>query len=228
MGLNDTLNAEVREVHSSNQAKRLRRNGSLPIVYYGHQLAESLSLTINYAEFKTAFLGTEGNRFLYTLAPSGMAPSPALLKDYQVDPVTRKVIHADFQKIDPQKPVTVPVPLTLVGKAAGVERGGQMQLGQREITVSGLPADIPSVIEADVTFLGLGQTMHLSQVKLPSTLALVKTADLPVAMVAVPKGLKAEADAASGVTAASKAAASKAATTKGDKKGADKKKTDKK
>ncbi|MDR2387847.1 MAG: 50S ribosomal protein L25 [Deltaproteobacteria bacterium] len=224
MGLNDTLSAEVREVNSSNHANRLRKNGSLPIIYYGHGLEESLSLTVNYAEFKTAFLATEGNRFLYTLALEGQEPAPALLKDYQVDPVSRKVIHADFQKIDPQKPITVPVPVTLVGKAAGVERGGQMQLGQREITVSGLPADIPAFIEADVTALGLGQTMHLSQVKLPESLTLVKTADLPVAMVAVPKGLKAEADAASGVTAASKAADKKG----GDKKAPERKKTDKK
>jgi large subunit ribosomal protein L25 len=181
-----------------------------------------LSLSVEYAEFKAAFLGAEGNRFLYTLAPEGQEPSMAILKDYQVDPVSRKVLHADFQKIDPQKRVTVQVSLTLVGKAAGVERGGQLQLGQREITVSGLPSDIPSVIEADVSALGLGQTMHLSQVKLPKTLTLVKTADLPVAMVAVPKGLKAEADAASGVVQGAKVADKKV-----EKKG-EKKKTDKK
>jgi large subunit ribosomal protein L25 len=219
MGLNTTFTASPREVHSSNYASRLRKGGRLPIVYYGYGLSEPQSLTIDYAEFKTAFLGAEGNRFLYTLAPEGAEPSPALLKDYQVDPVSRKVIHADFQKIDPAKPVTVQVPLTMVGKAAGVERGGQMQLGEREITVSGLPSDIPTFIEADVTALGLGQTMHLSQVKLPANLTLVKTADLPVAMVAVPKGLKAEADAASGVTPGAKAA---------EKKPPEKKKTDKK
>ncbi|MDR2367433.1 MAG: 50S ribosomal protein L25 [Deltaproteobacteria bacterium] len=219
MGLNDTLAASPREAGGSNLAGRLRREGRLPIVFYGHGLSESQSLTIDYAQFKSVFLGTEGNRFLYTLAPEGQESAPALLKDYQVDPVSRKVIHADFQRIDPQRAVTVQVPVTMVGKAAGVERGGQMQLGEREITVSGLPADIPPVIEADVSALGLGQTMHLSQVKLPPTLRLVRTADLPVAMVAVPKGLKAEADAASGVTPGAKAA---------DKKGDAKKKTDKK
>jgi large subunit ribosomal protein L25 len=219
MGLNTTLTARSREVRGSNQAGRLRNKGQLPIVFYGEDLSESLSLAIDYAEFKTAFLGSDGNRFLYSIATEGHAPSPALLKDYQVDPVSRKVIHADFQKIDPQKPVAVQVPVTLVGKAAGVESGGQMQLGQREITVSGLPQDIPKVIEADVTNLGLGQTMHISQITLPKTLTLVKTADLPVAMVAVPKGLKAEADAASGVTPGAKAA---------EKKAPEKKKTDKK
>jgi large subunit ribosomal protein L25 len=218
MGLNNTLIASPRVAESSNSAKRLRKEGLLPIVYYGHGLNESVSLTIDYAEFKTAFLGSEGNRFLYTLALEDQEPAPALLKDYQVDPVTRKVVHADFQRVDPQKPVTVPVPVTLVGKAAGVERGGQMQLGQREITVAGLPSEIPAVIEADVSFLGLGQTMHISQIKLPASLTLVKTADLPVAMVAVPKGLKAEADAASGVVQGAKGAEKKVEKKKTDKK----------
>ena len=218
MGLNDTLIAKPRTAESSNQARRLRREGLLPIIYYGYGLESSVSLTVDYAEFKTAFLDSEGNRFLYTLAPEGGEPAPALLKDYQVDPVTRKVVHADFQKIDPQKPVTVPVPVTLTGKAAGVERGGQMQLGQREITVSGLQGEIPSVIEADVSGLGLGQTMHISQVRLPASLTLVKTVDLPVAMVAVPKGLKAEADAASGVVQGAKGAEKKAEKKKTDKK----------
>ncbi|MDR0620798.1 MAG: 50S ribosomal protein L25 [Deltaproteobacteria bacterium] len=219
MGLNDTLIAKPRLAKSSNHATRLRNGGQLPIVFYGQGLENAKSLAVDYAAFKTAFLGTEGNRFLYTLSLEDQEPSPALLKDYQVDPVSRKVIHADFQKIDPAKPVTVQVPVTLVGKAAGVERGGQLQLGQREITVSGLPSEIPATIEADVTPLGLGQTMHISQIKLPGNLTLVRTADLPVAMVAVPKGLKAEADAASGVTPGAKAA---------EKKGPEKKKTDKK
>ncbi|MDR1677995.1 MAG: 50S ribosomal protein L25 [Deltaproteobacteria bacterium] len=218
MGLDTILTARSREVRSSNYAKRLRREGRLPIIFYGQGLNDSLSLSIDYAEFKTAFLDTKNNRFLYTLATEDGQSAPALLKDYQVDSVSRKVLHADFQKIDPAKPVTVQVPLTMVGKAAGVERGGQIQLGQREITVSGLPSDIPSVIEADVTALGLGQTMHLSQVKLPQTLTLVKTVDLPVAMVAVPKGLKAEADAASGVTQGAKAVDKKPERKKTDKK----------
>jgi large subunit ribosomal protein L25 len=210
MGLNTTLTARPREASGGNQARRVRNEGLLPIVFYGHDLPESKSLSVDYAEFKQAFLGSDGNRFLYTLSVDGQN-SPALLKDYQVDPVTRKVLHADFQKIDLVRPVTVQVPLTLVGKAIGVERGGQLQLGEREITVSGLPNNIPTVIEADVTPLGLGQTMHLSQVKLPESLSLVKTADLPVAVIAVPKGLKAEADAASGATpgADKKAAADK-------------------
>ncbi|MDR1658682.1 MAG: 50S ribosomal protein L25 [Deltaproteobacteria bacterium] len=215
MGFNSTLNAKPREVSSSNYANRLRAQGLLPIIFYGHDLTETKSLSLEYAQFKSAFLNTEGNRFLYNLAIEGQSPAPVLLKDYQVDPISRKVIHADFVKIDPAKPVTVKVPVVLKGRAQGVEKGGQIQQSEREVTVTALPSAIPDQLIVDITPLGLGQTMHLSEIKLPDGLSLAKTVDLPVAVVTLPKGMKAEAEAEAGAGA-------------GDKKAADKKANDKK
>jgi len=193
MGLNTTLNARPRQVDAC-PAGRLRAQGLLPAIFYGKELSEAQSLILDYSEFKKAFLNDDGNRSLYTLVIEGQASFLALLKDYQIDPVSRRMLHVDFMKIDPQKPISVKVPIRLVGKPAGVEKGGQLQQSQREITVSGLPREIPSIIEADVAHLGLGQTMHLSQVKLPSELTLVKTVDLPVAVVGISKGAKGEAE----------------------------------
>ncbi|MDR2422258.1 MAG: 50S ribosomal protein L25 [Deltaproteobacteria bacterium] len=191
MGLNDTLQATPREGRGKNAARRLRAGGRLPAVFYGRN-DKSQALTLDYASFKTAYTRTEGARTLFTLAVEGQAPQPVLLKATQIDPLSRKLIHLDFLKIDPNEPVVVSVPLTLTGKAAGVEKGGQLQQGEREIRVQGLPGQIPALIEADVSALSLGQTMHLSQVALPEGLTLARTVDLPVAVVAVPKGLKAE------------------------------------
>lgn len=202
MGLNTTLAAKPRETGSSNLAGRLRAKGLLPIVCYGGGLESALNLSLDYAEFKSAFLGSEGNRFLYTLAVEGEEPGWVQLKEYQVDPVSRKLIHADFVKISPDAPVSVKVPVVLTGKAQGVEKGGQLQQGEHEVVVTGLPGSIPDHIEADVTSLGLGQTLHLSQVALPEGLALAKKVDLPVAVVVIPKGMKAEVEAAAAAPAA--------------------------
>ncbi|MDR1395268.1 MAG: 50S ribosomal protein L25 [Deltaproteobacteria bacterium] len=211
MGLDNTLTAQSRSQSGKNAARRLRAQGLLPAVYYGpnHQ---TQCLTLNYEEFKNAFTRSAGNRSLYSLAVEGEAPLPVLLKAAQIDPLSRRLVHLDFLRIDSQKEITVEVPLGLTGKAAGVEKGGQLQQGERKIAVSGLPGRIPALITADVTGLSLGQTMHLSQVVLPEGLKLVKTADLPVAVVAVPKGLKAEAE------EASKAAAPAPAVKKDEKK----------
>ncbi|MDR1870829.1 MAG: 50S ribosomal protein L25 [Deltaproteobacteria bacterium] len=221
MGLSTTLNATPREERGKNSARRLRASGKLPAIFYG-RADKTEALTLDYAEFKTAYLQEEGAHSLFTLAIEGRPPQMVLLKASQVDPLSRRLTHLDFQKIDPAKPITVKVPLTLVGKALGVEKGGQLQQGEREIRVQGLPDQIPSSIEADVASLALGQTMHLSQVKLPVGLTLAKGVDLPVAVVAVPKGLKAEVEEAAKTAAAAPVAAAPAK--KEEKKKDDKKK----
>ncbi|MDR1578701.1 MAG: 50S ribosomal protein L25 [Deltaproteobacteria bacterium] len=191
MGLDTTISAKPREERGKNAARRLRASGQLPAIFYG-QKDPSQALTLDYAEFKTAYTRSDGARSLFTLSIEGQAPQPVLLKDIQINPLSRRLAHLDLLKIDPGRPITVQVPLTLTGKAVGVEKGGQLQQGERDIKVSGLPEVIPAKIDVDVSALGLGQTMHLSQVKLPEGLSLERTVDLPVAVVAVPKGLKAE------------------------------------
>lgn len=192
MGLSTVLKAKTREVRSSNYAGRLRAEGFLPAVFYGPGVDVAQSLSLDYKEFKTAMMTSEGNRAIYTLEIEGQAPQAALLKDFQVDPLSRKVVHADFYKVDPAQPVTVKVPLILSGKPAGVEKGGQLQPGAREVRVITLPGDAPASLVVDVSPLGLGQSLHLSQIPVPSNTKLSYSADLPVATVVIPKGLKAE------------------------------------
>ncbi len=196
MGLSTVLNAKARQVKSSNYVTRLRAEGLLPVVFYGPGLAEPQSLSLDYKEFRTAFTTSEGNRFLYTLAIEGQEPQQVLLKDYQVNPLSRKVVHADFYKVDPSQPVVVTVPVVLTGKPAGVEKGGQLQPGAREVKIKALPAQIPAELALDVSALGLGQSLRLSQVVPADGLELVYTADLPVATVVIPKALRSELEAA--------------------------------
>lgn len=205
MGLSTVLKAKPRQAKGGNQAGRLRAQGLLPAIFYGPGLDAAQSLCLDYQEFKMALTTSEGNRTLYTLEVEGQAPQAALLKDYQVDPLSRKVIHADFYRVDPERPVTVKVPVVLTGKPAGVEKGGQLQLGTREVNVTALPAQAPAEVEVDVSSLTLGQALHLSQVKVPEGMKLAFTTDLPVAMVVIPKGLKAEAEAEEAAPAAAAA-----------------------
>ena len=190
MGLSTELKAALREARP--KAGQLRREGRLPAVLYGPGHESALSLSLDYREFKTAMTTSQGNRSLYTLAVDGLAPQAVLLKDCQVDPMTRKAIHADFYKLDPEKPVRLKVPVNLTGKPLGVEKGGQLQPGLREVEVKVKPGQAPAELVVDVSSLNLGQSLHLSQIKAPDETMLVFKADLPVATVMVPKGLKAE------------------------------------
>ncbi|MDR0881494.1 MAG: 50S ribosomal protein L25 [Candidatus Adiutrix sp.] len=219
MGLSTVLKAKTRQAKGGGPAGRLRAGGLLPAVFYGPGLETAQSLTLDYKEFKTAFMTSEGNRSLYTLDIEGRGREAALLKDYQVSPLSRKVIHADFYRVDPNQPVTVKVPVVLSGKPAGVEKGGQLQAGLREVTVATLPGQAPAELTLDVSALGLGQSLHLSQVTAPAGLKLVFSTDLPVATVVIPKGVKTEAEVAEAPEAeAAKAAPAKAAPAKKGKK----------
>jgi large subunit ribosomal protein L25 len=213
MGLSTVLSAASRKPASGNQARRLRGGGKLPAVCYGPGVPPQV-LELVYSDVKKALTGDPGNRSLFSVSISEGESFPALVKDLQIHPVSRKMLHVDLLRIDPSKKVIVKVPLALTGKALGVERGGQILQSEREITVTGLPADIPASITADVSSLNLGQTMHLSQVALPENLTLVKTVDLPVAVVNVPKGHTAEAEAAQAAEAGAAADAKAAAAAK--------------
>jgi large subunit ribosomal protein L25 len=226
MGLSTVIKAKVRKPGSSNLARRLRRDGVLPSVFSSRG-SESKPLELSSADFRKALLSDPGNRSLFTLDIEGEGERRVLVREYQIHPVSRRLLHADFVEVADDRAVTVKVPLRLTGRAAGVEKGGQLQQVEREITVKGFPQNIPAEITCDVSSLNLGQTMHLTQVALPDTLTLVRTADLPVAVVGVPKGLKAEAEAAQAAEAgaAAPAAAAKAAPAKAEKgKDKDKKK----
>ncbi|MDR2827158.1 MAG: 50S ribosomal protein L25 [Candidatus Adiutrix intracellularis] len=192
MGLSTILNAKQRDIKNGPRAGSLRRQGLLPAVFYGPGLKMTQSLSLNYKEFKTALTISPGNRTLYTLMIEGQSPQVVLLKDFQVDALSRKAIHADFYLVNLTKPVTVKVPVILNGKPVGVEKGGQLQPGVREVLVSTLPDQAPTEVTVDVSDLALGQSLHLSQMKVQGEYRLVFTTDLPVATVVTPKGFKAE------------------------------------
>jgi len=212
MGLSTVLKAVPRGARP--KAGPLRREGLLPAVFYGPGMNETLCLSLNYKEFKTALTTSEGNRSLYTLDIEGQPPQAVLLKDCQIDPLTRKAIHADFYKLDPAKPIRLKVPVILTGKPLGVEKGGQLQPGLREVEVHVQPNQAPAELVVDVSGLNLGQSLHLSQVAAPGEARLVFTADLPLATVTAPKGLKAEGETE---TAAAEADAAPAAKPKAKK-----------
>jgi large subunit ribosomal protein L25 len=164
-------------------------------------MKEAQPLSLDYANFKAAYQLAEGSNHLFTLDVENQGSFWVQLKELHVHPVTRKLLHADFVKISADKPITIKVPLVLSGKALGVEKGGQLQQGERAVVVTGLPASIPGEISVDVASLGLGQTLHVSQVVLPEGLKLAKSVDLPVATVTIPKGMKAEVEAAAAAAA---------------------------
>ena len=110
-----------------------------------------------------------------------------MLKDYQLDPIKRTVVHADFYEVDLQKPLEVEVSLVLTGKPIGVEAGGMLQQIRRELLVSALLLDLPEQIEVDVSQLDIGDSVHVEEIPVPDGVTFIYDVNFTVATVSSPR-----------------------------------------
>ena len=110
-----------------------------------------------------------------------------LFREYEVDPVSRRLLHADFLEVDLSKPVKVEVPLVTTGKAEGVTAGGILTVSAHHIVVEALPDHIPVQIEVDVTPLKIGGSIHIADVKAPQGVKIEYATNFTVAVVTAPE-----------------------------------------
>jgi len=179
------LSAEHREGKGKGPARRLRQKGLVPAVVYGRKGAPK-HLALDPVTLLKAIETPHKFNTLLTLQVAG-SESFVLFKDYQVDPVTRQLLHADFLEVTLDEPVKVEVPVSIVGKAIGTAEGGILSVATHDITVRALPTKIPLKIEVDVTELKIGASIHISELKAPEGCAFVYQADIVIAFVAIPE-----------------------------------------
>jgi large subunit ribosomal protein L25 len=181
----NVIPAKAREGHGKGPARRLRREGLIPAVVYGEN-AKPVSVAVDPAAVLEAIDTPLRFNTLITLQLDAGAKR-VLFKDYQVDPVTRRLLHADFLEVALDKPVRVRIPVVATGKAQGVVDGGILSVAAKEIVVEALPEKIPARIEVDVTPLKMGQSIHVSELQAPPGSTLRYATDYVVAYVAVPE-----------------------------------------
>ncbi len=109
-----------------------------------------------------------------------------MIKEVQNDPVTNQPLHVDFYAVDEKRKIQAAVPIHCVGKAAGVTAGGTLQIVRREVSVEGLPLQLPQFLEVDVTALGVHQTVHIGDLILPVGITAVGEPHLTVLTVLAP------------------------------------------
>jgi large subunit ribosomal protein L25 len=160
-----TLDVAKRDGRGKNEARRLRVGGRIPAVMYGARkkgkAPEGVPVAVDPKEVLRILHSESGANTLITLKLDGGA-SRAMVKDYQLDPVTRQLLHADFYQLAMDRAITVTVPIVIKGEAKGVKLdGGMLDFITREVQVECLPTDIPERIDVDVTELMLHQSIRL-------------------------------------------------------------------
>ncbi len=185
MSQSNVLTAEKREGKGKGPARRLRQKGLIPAVSYGKK-GEPSHLAVDPGLLMAAIATPRKFNTLLTLKVEG-SEKFVLFKDYQVDPVTRRLLHADFLEVSLDVPVKVGVPVSIVGKAIGTTEGGILSVSAHEIVVQALPTKIPEKIEVDVTPLKIGASLHISELKAPEGCSFKYSTDYVVAFVAIPE-----------------------------------------
>jgi large subunit ribosomal protein L25 len=185
-----TIEVEPREDLGKGAAKRFRKSGQVPASVYGLKM-DPFSVTVPYRRIEEVLHLATGRNTILTLAMSGKNQRrQVMIRDLQRDPVTSRVTHVDFVRVDPNKEVDVNVPIQLIGTAEGVKNeGGILDFVHREVPVSCLPSAIPEHLDVDVSALHLNQ--HVSVEDIPTTEGVTITAD-PSMIIAVVSATKVE------------------------------------
>jgi large subunit ribosomal protein L25 len=158
-----TLQGVKRGSRGKNEARRHRAAGRLPAVVYGG--GDSLVITVEPKALSRILHSDSGANTLITLSVDGESDSRVLVKEYQLDPITRDLLHADFYRVAMDKPITVTVSIVLKGEPKGVkQQDGILDFVQREVEIECLPGDIPEHIEVDVSDLALNEGVRLRDV----------------------------------------------------------------
>ena len=160
-----TLEAVKREGRGKNEANRLRAKGRIPAVVYGTardgKRPEGVAVAVDPKTLLRILHSESGANTLINLSVDG-SEARVMVKEYQLDPITHQLLHADFYQLAMDKAITVTVPVVLRGEPRGVKtQGGLLDFVTREIQVQCLPTDIPEHIDLDVSELLLNQSVRL-------------------------------------------------------------------
>jgi large subunit ribosomal protein L25 len=186
------LEATPRTRFGKNEAGRLRREGLVPSVLYGGATGEggkpeAKPIVVDPKALLRILHSQSGANTLITLKLEGES-SRVMLKEFQLDPVTHHLLHADFYRVAMDKPITVTVPIVLRGEAPGVkQQGGLLDFVHREVDIECLPADIPEHIEVDVSNLMLNQSIRLREISESLKWKPVSEIDIMLVHVVAPK-----------------------------------------
>src|SRR3954451_14226122 len=195
------LDAEARDTFGKNEARRTRRAGKVPAVLYGGDGGSATPIAVAPKALLKILHSEAGQNTLIALKLAGAGDTRVLVKDFQLDPITHEVLHADFYRVAMDKLLQVTIPIVVHGEPPGVkQQGGVLEHIRREIEIECLPGDIPEHIDVNVGELMLHQGVRVRDIATDPKWKAVSDPDLMLVHVIMPKAE--EAPAAADATAA--------------------------
>ena len=182
------LEAQTRDTFGKNEARRTRREGKVPGVVYGGDGKAATAIAVAPKALLKILHSESGQNTLISLKLDGAGNTRVLVKDFQVDPVTHHLLHADFYRVAMDRLLQVTIPIIVHGEPKGVkQQGGILEFIRREIVIECLPADIPEHVDVDVSELMLHQGVRVRDVATDPKWKPVTEGEAMLAHVILPK-----------------------------------------
>jgi large subunit ribosomal protein L25 len=143
--------------------KQLRNEGQIPAIIYG-QGRDGILISINDADFFKIYRKSIGEVAFFDINLDNHNYT-TVIREKQVHPLTRKILHIDFMELQEGKPITIDIPVQLIGESEGVKKGGVLEFLVRNIQITCLPKDVPDAIQIDVTKYDMGDSIHVADLE---------------------------------------------------------------
>ncbi|MFZ5570187.1 MAG: 50S ribosomal protein L25 [Thermodesulfobacteriota bacterium] len=158
------LRAFTRAKAGKGASRELRRNGRIPAVLYGPG-SEPTLLSVDGHELEMMLKKISiGKQLIQLSLGEGQSERTTMIKELQQEPLSRRMLHADFYEVSMDRKIRVKVPVRTIGKAKGIEFGGMLQIIRRELEILCLPLEIPEMIEIDISELNIGDSVHVEDI----------------------------------------------------------------
>jgi len=162
------VEAAPRSDRGKNEARRLRQTGKVPAVLYGGK-GDAITLALNAKQVGTILRSESGHNTIFQVDLGGKH-EPAILKDWQVDPLSGRLLHVDLLRVAMDVRMRVKVPVHTFGEPAGVKvQGGVFEIVTREVEIECLPTEIPTEFKVDVSGLMLGKQLRASELPMDTS-----------------------------------------------------------
>ncbi|MCE5335921.1 MAG: 50S ribosomal protein L25/general stress protein Ctc [Desulfobacteraceae bacterium] len=184
--MNFELTAATRDKSGKGPARAVRREQKVPAILYGPKTAP-MSLCVSAPQLEKLLRETGGESKLLNLNIEGSNARQVLIREIQIHPYRRRFLHVDFYEVPLDQQIEVEVIVELVGDAIGVQKGGELNLIQRTLTVRCLPNQIPESIPVSVTKLDLGQILHVQDLVAQASYEFVDDPNMGVVSVLAPE-----------------------------------------
>ena len=158
------LEVHLREGRGKGAARATRRSGLVPAIVYGHKVAPT-AIQLPERNLRR-LLGSGSENVIINMGLGKDKSETVMLKEVQIDPLTRRILHADFMRVSMEEQVTTHVPIALVGTAAGVSAGGVQEFLLRGLQIECQVGQLPEHVEVDVLSLNVGDQIRVGDVEL--------------------------------------------------------------